>query len=289
MISRRHALLGMATLAGCASPSLDSSPSPSPSPSTERRNPFPDLESEFGARLGVYAQDTGTGAVIEHRADERFAFCSTFKALAAAVLARNTRLDTVVRFSQRDLVAHAPITRDRVGDGMTIREVCDAAIRFSDGTAGNLLVRELGGPAELTAYARSLGDRVFRMDRVEPDLTTAVPGDPRDTTSPRAWGETFARLLAGDALPADKRDVLIDLLERNTTGDKRIRAGLPRDWTVADKTGSGSYATCNDIALARPPGAAPIVIALMSSKAQRRADRDERLLAEAAAYVAERF
>ncbi|SFH00410.1 Beta-lactamase enzyme family protein [Amycolatopsis regifaucium] len=170
---------------------------------------------------------------------------------------------------------------------MTIRQLCDAAVRFSDGTAGNLLLRDLGGPAELTAFARGLGDTVTRMDRVEPAITEATPGDPRDTTTPRAFGTDYQKIVLGDALTADKRGFLRDLLQRNVTGAQRIRAGLPAGWTVADKTGTGDYGTMNDFAIVWPPGKAPMVVAIMSSKAAKDASYDEALLAEATKYVIE--
>jgi beta-lactamase class A len=275
-----------------ASPASPPPPPPPPPPSPENHERLAALERRYAARLGVYALDTGSGATIEHRAGERFAFCSTFKAVAAAaVLARKpaSHLDTVVRYDEEDLLRHSPVTRGQVSRGMTIRRLCDAAIRYSDGTAGNLLVRDLGGPAQLTGFVRGLGDPVTRMDRIEPAITSAVPGDPRDTTSPRAFGTVYRQIVLGDAVPAAQRAFLRDLLERNTTGDRRIRAGLPGGWVVADKTGTGSYGTANDIAVVWPPGTAPLVIALMSSKAKRTADADERLLADAAAYVAEVF
>ena len=300
-ISRRR-LLGVAALlplAGCSPPepgppappaaSLSPSPSATVAPAAAKHDRLTALERRYDARLGVYALDTATGTTITHRADERFAFCSTFKALAAAaVLARNppAHLDEVVTYTEADLVGHAPVTGRHVAKGMTIRQLCDAAVRYSDGTAGNLLLRDLGGPAGLTAYARSLGDRITRMDRTEPALTSAVPGDPRDTTSPRALGGDLEKIVLGDALPAAPRAFLRGLLERNTTGDARIRAGLPRGWTVADKTGTGGHGTANDIAVAWPPGGAPLVIALMSSKDTAGAQHDEDLLAEAARYVA---
>ena len=310
VIARRR-LLGMAALlplaacdAGEAAPRTPATPPSAPStptlpPSTPtlpssarpaapvRHDTLARLEREHDARLGVYALSTATGAEVAHRADERFAFCSTFKALAAAaVLARGTSLDKVVRYTRDDLMAHAPITSRNVARGMTIRQLLDAAVRYSDGTAGNLLLRELGGPARLTAYARSLGDTVTRMDRTEPAITTAVPGDPRDTTSPRAIGGAYREVVLGDALPAAERAFLRDLMERSTTGGARIRAGLPRGWTVAGKTGTGSYGTANDIAIAWPPGGAPLLLAVMSSRAGRDARPDEDLLAGAARYAA---
>jgi beta-lactamase class A len=291
-IGRRTLLAAAALLplAGCAAEKVTSSSAAPTAQVDERHDRLIELERKFDARLGVYARATGTGVTVAHRADERFAFCSTFKGLAAAaVLQRNplSHLDTVVTYSRDDLLKNASVTPRHVDTGMTIRQLCDAAVRFSDGTAGNLLLRDLGGPAELTAYARSLGDPVTRMDRIEPAITEATPGDPRDTTSPRAFGEVYHRIVLGDALPADKRDFLRDLLERNATpaGAQRIRAGTPQGWRVADKTGTGDYGTLNDIAVVWPPDAAPLVVAIMSSKATRDAAYDQALLAEAAAYV----
>ncbi|MER5334607.1 class A beta-lactamase [Micromonospora sp. NPDC002717] len=303
----RRALLGMVALsplAGCAdgeppaasssaaAPSGPSSATPAaPTAAAEvRHERLVELERKFDVRLGVYALATGTGVTVAHRADERFAFCSTFKGLAAAaVLAHNplSHLDTVVRYTEGDLMKSAVITRKHVATGMTIRQLCDAAVRYSDGTAGNLLLRDLGGPARLTAYARGLGDTVTRMDRFEPKIVSAVPGDPRDTTSPRAIGTDYQRIVLGDALAADKRAFLRDLLERNATGAgaRRVRAGVPKGWTVADKTGTGDYGTVNDIAVVWPPGAAPLVVSIMSSKATRDAGYDQAVIAEAAAYA----
>jgi beta-lactamase class A len=289
----RRTLLAIAALlplAGCATEKGPSSSAAPTAQADERHDRLIELERKFDARLGVYARATGTGVTVAHRADERFAFCSTFKGLAAAaVLSRNpiSHLDTLVTYTRDDLLKNASVTPRYVDTGMTIRQLCDAALRYSDGTAGNLLLRDLGGPAELTAYARSLGDPVTRMDRIEPAITEATPGDPRDTTSPRAFGEVYHRIVLGDALPADKRDFLRDLLERNATpaGAQRIRAGTPQGWRVADKTGTGDYGTLNDIAVVWPPDAAPLVVAIMSSKATRDAAYDQALLAEAAAYV----
>jgi beta-lactamase class A len=172
---------------------------------------------------------------------------------------------------------------------MTVRELCDAAVRFSDGTAGNLLLRELGGPAALTAYVRGLGDSVTRMDRVEPDIVSAIPGDLRDTSTPRALAATFQRIVLGDALPPDKRAFLVDLLTRNTTGGARVRAGVPSDWRVADKTGTGDYATINDLAVVWPPRRAPVLVVVMSSRIDADADYDEAVIASTAAFVVEAF
>jgi beta-lactamase class A len=279
-------------LAGCSAPTVVP-PAPAPVPPTPapgRTDRLPELERRFDARLGVYALDTGTGRELAYRADERFAMCSVFKALAAAAVLDRTPpeyLDQRVRFGQADLVVPSPVAEQHLADGMTVRELCDAAVRYSDNTAGNLLLADVGGPPGITEFARSLGDRVTRLDRTEPELNTAVPGDERDTTTPRAIAGCFRALVLGDRLDAADRALFTEWLVGNTTGDERIRAGLPVGWRVGDKTGTGSYGTANDVAVVWPPAAAPIVLAVLTSRAAEDAQRDNALLAEAAAVVAQ--
>ncbi|MGJ7509954.1 class A beta-lactamase [Variovorax sp. GT1P44] len=226
---------------------------------------FADIEKASGARLGVSVLDTGTGLHAGHREDERFPMCSTFKFLAAAaILARvdqhKEHLDRRVVFSQRDLVEYSPITEKNVGGaGMTLAALCEAAITRSDNTAGNLMLASIGGPAGLTRHARALGDPVSRLDRLETALNEALPGDPRDTTSPRAMRDNMQKILLGDALAPASRAQLLRWLDANQTGGQRLRAGVPSDWVVGDKTGSGDRGTANVIAILRPPGRAPIL------------------------------
>jgi beta-lactamase class A len=251
---------------------------------------FAELESRFGTRLGVYAVDSATGQELSHRADERFPMCSTFKVLAAAaVLDRNPteHLDLRVRYRPTDVVPFSPITESHVDGGLTIRELCDAAIRYSDNTAGNLLLDDLGGPGEVTTFARSLGDRVTRLDRREPELNSAVPGDDRDTTSPRAIAADYRELVLGSRLDEADRALITGWLVGNTTGGTRIRAGLPADWRVGDKTGAGRYGVVNDVAIAWPPDAAPIVLAVLSARLTPDAEGDNVLIAQAATVIAD--
>ncbi|MFS0704417.1 class A beta-lactamase [Cellulomonas sp. 179-A 9B4 NHS] len=252
-----------------------------------------DIEARHGVRLGVHAVDTTTGATTGHRADERFAFCSTVKPLAAAaVLAARgvASLDEAVPVAADDLVDFSPVAGERVGGTMTWRELGDAAVRFSDNTAGNLLLRGAGGPEGLTAWLQGLGDDVTRSDRWEPELNAFVPGDDRDTSTPRALAGTYRALVVGDALGAPERDVLIDWLVRNTTGDALVRAAARPGWTVGDKTGAGAYATRNDVAVVWPgpvgtPDGAPVVLALLSDQPSPDAERTDAPLAEAARVV----
>src|SRR6187399_2891703 len=218
------------------------------------------LESESGGRLGVCVLDTATGARHVHRGDERFPMCSTFKVLAAAaILARvdagKEQLARRITFDASALVTYSPVSEKHAGgDGMTLAEICDAAVTLSDNTAANLLLAAIGGPPGLTAYVRGLGDEVTRLDRNEPSLNEALPDDPRDTTTPNAMASSLEALILGTAaLSAASREQLTAWLLANKTGDTRLRAGLAKDWRVGDKTGSGARGTANDIAVIWPP------------------------------------
>lgn len=227
-----------------------------------------ELERRNGGRLGVALLDTASGRRVAHRGDERFPMCSTFKFLAAALmLARidrgEERLDRRIVFAESDLVPYSPATKEHAGPGgMTVDAICVAAVTLSDNTAGNLMLASFGGPAGLTAFVRELGDPVTRLDRIETELNEGTPGDPRDTTSPLAMLATMQKLVAGNVLSAGSRERLIGWLVANKTGDKRLRAGLPASWRVGDKTGTGGNGSANDIAVAWPPGRAPVFIAV---------------------------
>jgi beta-lactamase class A len=247
-----------------------------------------DLERQYGARLGVYVIDTGTGHTIAYRADERFAHASTFKALLAGVLLRrrtDADLRRVVHYQRSDLLEYAPITADHVSTGMTVAELMAAALQYSDNTAANLLLADLGGAKALERELRALGDTTTTADRIEPMLNDAVPGATRDTSTPRGLGEDLRKLLLGDALPVARRTMLTDWMLGNTTGGPYIRAGVPSGWRVADKTGSGGYGTRNDIAVLWPASGAPIVLAVESDRGRPDATSDDALIADATRAV----
>jgi len=244
------------------------------------------LERRHGGRLGVAVLDTGNGRRIMHRADQRFLMCSTCKLLiVAAVLARVDRgteqLGRRIVFGKDALLAHAPITETRVGvPGMTVAELCEAAITVSDNTAANLLLADLGGPAAVTAYARSLGDGLTRLDRNEPRLNLASPGGMLDTTTPGAMLADLQTLLLGPALAVASREQLTAWLRATTTGTKLLRAGIPRSWRAGDKTGRGPRSETNDIAVLWPPGRQPLLVTAYYAPSGATADECDAVLAE---------
>ncbi|MGW8822842.1 class A beta-lactamase [Paenibacillus lautus] len=283
-------LTAILTLAGCMkneAPTAETGKeAPPPTVEAAATNPlFEKLENEYDARLGVYAINTGSGETIAYRPDERFAYTSTFKALASgAVMLQSSieDIDEVISYSAEELVTYSPITEKHVSTGMTLRDIMDAAIRYSDNTAGNLLLKQLGGPDGFEAVLREIGDTVTQADRYETELNEAVPGDERDTSTARALATSLNAFALGDVLTEDKQTILTDMLRGNTTGDELIRAAVPEGWAVGDKTGAGSYGTRNDIAIVWPPEGDPIVLAILSSRDTQDAEYDNALIAKAA-------
>ena len=289
--------LALVPLAACGEGGATASSSPSAAttgPSADAKSPageFKKLERKFDARLGVYAIDTTTGREVGYNDRERFAYASTFKALAAGAVLRKyslTGMDRVIRYSKDDLVANSPVTEKHVETGMSLGKLCDAAVRFSDNTAANLLFEELGGPKGLDSALAEIGDDVTRMERIEPQLSLWDPNSTRDTSTPRALAKDLRAYVLGDVLGKPERAQLTKWLKTNTTGGELIRAGVPKEWVVGDKTGMGSnYGIRNDIAVVWPPDAAPIVMAITTNRSEEGAAHDDKLIAEAASVVAE--
>lgn len=215
----------------------------------------------------MFALDTGSGRWLAHRADERFAMCSTFKLLlAAAILSRVDRsmlsLDERVAYAKEDLLEYSPVTNEHVGEGgLSIEALAVAAVTVSDNAAANLLLAKVDGPSGLTSFVRGLGDDVTRLDRREPMLNENAPNDPRDTTSPRAMVASMQALFVGDALSTASRERLFAWLHACETGKDRLRKGFPADWIAGDKTGTGVRGAVNDVAVVRPPKRSPILVA----------------------------
>jgi len=253
------------------------------------------IEESLGGRLGVAILDTGDGRRLEYHASDRFPLCSTFKFLAAAAILQKADkqevdLNRQISYGPIDLLDWAPITKKHVQEGsMTLDALCAAAIEYSDNTAGNLLLQTIGGPRDLTDFVRSLGDPVTRLDRNEPTLNTAIKGDERDTTSPAAMLNNFKSLLLGNTLSDASRLQLEAWLIKNTTGAKRLRAGLPSNWQIGDKTGTGENGAAGDIAIVRPPNRAPILIVVYTVESAAPSEKINEAFAAIGKIVGEEF
>jgi len=267
MLSRRMFLGGVAGAAiGCKV-----SPRTKPAPLVGKHPVVAEIEARVGGRVGLLAIATDSGKTIAHREDERFALCSTFKwTLAAAVLAeidaKRLTLEQEIAFGPGEIIDYSPVTPAHARQGkMSVAELAEAAVVASDNTAANLLLDRIGGPSGLTSFLRAHDDAVTRLDRNEPSLNTNLPGDLRDTTTPRAMAATLRTLLTTAVLSSSNQDRLITWMVSSETGRARLRAGLPPDWRVGDKTGTGERGAANDVAIAWPPHRGPILVAAYMS------------------------
>ncbi|MFD7020134.1 class A beta-lactamase [Streptomyces sp. NPDC059928] len=261
-------------------------PAPAPLDARGVRDELKRLEATHHVRIGAYALDTVTGRTLSYRGNESFPSLSTFKAMECAAVLDTARrsepglLDKVVHWKQSDEVPNSPVTAGQGTIGMTVAQLCRAAITRSDNTAGNLLLDRIGGPGGMTRYYRSLGDPVSRLDRREPELNDWKPGERRDTTTPSAMGRDLGKSSVGNGLAPADRAQLNTWLRATVTGDERIRAGLPKDWTVGDKTGTtDAYGAANDIAVAWPPSRHPVIIAIYTNHPTADAGADNEAIA----------
>jgi beta-lactamase class A len=253
---------------------------------------FEQLEKTNGGRLGVAVLDTATGARSGYRAGDRFPMCSTFKfLLVSAVLWRVDRhqetLDRAIPIPPKPFLSNSPLTEPHAGGTMNVVALCQAALTRSDNTAANLLLERIGGPTSITKFARAVGDRITRLDRMELALNESLAGDPRDTTSPGAMVQDLKYLLLGNVLTSASRERLTVWMEGSLTGLDRLRAKLPNSWRAADKTGSNGEHTANDIAVLWPPNKFPIIIAAYITQCTGPESKRAGMLAEIGRVVSE--
>ncbi|MCT8249827.1 class A beta-lactamase [Proteus vulgaris] len=253
-----------------------------------------ELEKYSQGRLGVALINTKDNSQITYRGEERFAMASTSKVMAVAAVLKESEkqarlLDKNITIKKSDLVAYSPITEKHLVTGMSLAQLSAATLQYSDNTAMNKILDYLGGPTKVTQFARSINDVTYRLDRKEPELNTAIHGDPRDTTSPIAMARSLQALTLGDALGLSQRQQLVTWLKGNTTGDHSIKAGLPKHWTVGDKTGSGDYGTTNDIAVIWPENHAPLILVVYFTQQEKDAKNRKDIIAKAAEIVTKEF
>ena len=243
-------------------------------------------ERETGGRIGLFAENLASGTKMAWRAEERFVMCSTLKAsLAAFVLARidrgEDRLEDMVAYGAQDLLDYAPVAKQNLAAGaMSVSDMCKAIVELSDNTCANLLLARSGGPAALTAFWRSTGDTVSRLDHNEPELNRSPPGDPHDTTTPAAMAGNLRRFVLAEVLSTRSRQHLTDWLVGCKTGNNRLRGGLPKEWKIGDKTGNNGKDASGDIAIAWPNAGGPILVCVYTQGGSPTARQIESVFAE---------
>lgn len=261
--------------------------------SSKLNKDFMQLEHAFNGKLGIYAINTANNMTLQHRANEYFPFQSTVKVIVVADILKKSMTDPhllqeKIYYSHQKLYYWSPITEKHVAEGMTVEELCKAAIMYSDNTAANLLIAKLGGPQAVTDFAHSIGNKVFQLNYIE-TLLNSVGGIREDSSTPKAMALTLQKLTLGSVLAAPQRNLLVTWMKGNTTGEKRIRASVPKGWAVADKTGSGDYGVTNDIAVIWPPHCAPLVITIYFVRSKQDDLKQEAALASATRLVITTF
>ena len=285
------------TAGGASTSAASQSPAPSGTPPVRAidedvfRAAIAKLERRYGARVGIVALDTGDNRTLDYRPTERFGFASTAKVLAAAVMLRDTNArqrNTIVHWSAADVASagYSPVTAGHVADGLTLDQLADAAVRQSDNTAMNLVLKHLGGPAGLTASLRELGDSSTVIADYEPAINRITAHTRANTSTPAAFSTLVSSIVAGKVLGSADTQTLLDWMGGNATGDTLIRAGAPAGWTVADKSG-GAGAIRNDIAVVTPPGRAPIILTVFTTLTDTSADYVDSLVEKSAAAAFE--
>lgn len=251
---------------------------------------FHQIENDFAGKLGVSVLNTRTGERVQYRANEKFPLCSTFKLiLVAAILNQDSDelLAKRILVRENELVSWSPIVKEHVGSDLSVEELCVAAIQYSDNTATNLLLLELGGPGVLNSFARSIGDNSFSLNRWEPELNSAIPGDERDTTTPQAMLQSIRSLVFGNILVSDRREQLNNWLLISGTGSEGVRAGVPAGWQVSSKTGSGDYGTTNEIAVLWPQNGSPIILTVYFTRFEKDAENSRAVITEVTRLIIE--
>ncbi|WP_313081361.1 class A beta-lactamase [Atlantibacter sp.] len=231
-------------------------------------------EKRLNARIGMAVVNAQGEPVFGYRQDERFPLTSTFKTLACAALLERLQkdggsLDQQVTIQPDELLDYAPITKNYLAPAtLSLRTLCAAAVSYSDNTAGNRILTYLGGPQAITQFMRRLGDNVTRLDRTEPTLNEATPGDARDTSSPKSMAAGLQKILTSDTLTPANRAALDSWMREDKVGDALLRATLPQGWAIADKTGAGGYGSRAIIAAVYPPQQAPFYVAIYITRTE---------------------
>lgn len=261
--------------------------------STQSQEQLSHLEKKFNGKIGVYAIDTNNNQIIAYRANERFPIQSTMKLIAVAALFKQSNSDKnllqeKIIYTKKDLIYWHPITGTNVDKGMSLEALAEAAMSYSDNTAANLIIKKLGGPAAITNFAHSIGNQTFNIEHYEGSLNSN-PASLQDTSTPKDMAISVEKLMLDSLLTRTQKAELTIWMQNNTTGYKRIRAGVPIGWTVADKTGSGDYGIANDIGILWSPLCKPIVLAIYTIQSQQNAKSRDDIVASTTSIILDEF
>lgn len=252
------------------------------------------VEDKYDANVGVHALNTATNEEITFNEDKRFAYASTFKAVSSSMLLEKTphnELNKKVHVSKEDIVPYSPVLEKFINKDITIKKLIEATMLYSDNTANNMIIEELGGYKEVNKRLKSLDDKTTKPSRMEPELNNFDPKSNKDTSTPKAFGKTLNKLINDGRLSKENKAFLIDLMINNKSGDTLIKKGAPKNFKVADKSGQAiTYASRNDVAFVYPKGESkPIVLVIFTNKEGKTDKPNDKVISETAKVVLEKF
>ena len=226
-----------------------------------------DLENRHGGHIGIAVMHTSSQSLWDYRGHTRFPLMSTFKTLACAKLLadvdqKKQKMTTETMITRESLVTYSPVTESLTGQTITMEQACEATMSTSDNTAANLVLAGIGGPQQLTDFLRSTGDNITRLDRIEPELNDAHPGDNRDTTTPLAITKTLNQLILEDTLSDASRVKLQKWMMGNKVADNLLRSILPAQWSIADRSGAGDHGSRGITAIIWSSQQQPVIVSI---------------------------
>jgi beta-lactamase class A len=224
-------------------------------------------------------------------------------------------------------VGWSPIIEEIKGDSaqFTVQNLLERSVGISDNTASDALVRLVGGTQQVNAILSSLKIRDVRVDRLEqqmqlesvgitkfqpelvdmqkftqavqkvpPDVQKAALdkylSDPRDTATPEGMVELLKKLHSNQLLSPNSTALLLKIMTDSPTGQKRLKAGLPKNWLIAHKTGTGldvlGIATAtNDVGIASSPTGNHFALAVFIAGSKAPVEVREKLMSDIAKAV----
>ena len=252
------------------------------------------LEQQTSSRIGVSVWDTQADERWDYRGDERFPLMSTFKTLACAKMLSDMdsgklSKNATAKVDERSIVVWSPVMDKLAGQNTRIEHACEAAMLMSDNTAANLVLNEIGGPKAVTMFLRTIGDKATRLDRIEPRLNEATPGDSRDTTTPNAILNTLRTLVEGDTLSYESRVQLKIWMQDNKVSDSLMRSVLPTGWSIADRSGAGGHGSRGINAIIWKENHRPVYISIYVTETELSLQARDQLVAQISQLILQKY
>jgi beta-lactamase class A len=236
------------------------------------------IAAQAHGRVGVACSLPGKTLECDLAAGAGYPMQSTYKLPISMVVLHQVeqgrlKLDQTVHIVPSQLAApddYSPL-RDEHPHGaadVSIRELIQRAVTYSDNVASDTLLRAIGGGAVATAYFHSLGIDGIQIVYPEQAQNRDERLQYRNSATPRAYVALLRRLADNSPLSPEHTRFLFDCMYASHTGDHRLKALLPPGTPVADKTGTSgqnrpTMNATNDFGLITLPNGQKLAVAVL--------------------------